>query len=324
MRILIIILALLILTTIVVGSYFVRYSLLPNSGAENRTVVTEDEIVPQEEVKQTVDLISETIEKENDQRDAWLEEMNWEDREVSITSHDGLKLYGHAFEQDSPTNNWVILLHGYQSNEYETFTMGQHFYHAGYNVLTISFRAHGKSEGKYIGMGYLDKDDLISWTNYLVNKNPESQIIYHGTSMGGATVLMASGMDLPLQVKAIVSDSAYTGIWEIFSSEMRQRFDLPSFPVLNMAQIMGTVLTGYNIKDGNVLEYVSKSTLPILFIHTDEDDFVPVSMVHELYQAKTTGDKDLYVLENGGHTMAKFVNPTEYYQTIYTFIERYL
>ncbi|PJH64195.1 alpha/beta hydrolase, partial [Salmonella enterica] len=111
------------------------------------------------------------------------------------------------------------LVHGYQSNEQETFTIGRQFYEEGYNVLTISLRAHGGSEGKYIGMGYLDKNDLLAWTHYLVNKYPESNIFYHGTSMGGATVLMAAGMELTNNVKAVVSDCAYTSIWEIFASE---------------------------------------------------------------------------------------------------------
>lgn len=314
----------LILLTYFIGDYFVRYSLVPNSGAEERVVVSDEEVADEEKSTTAETRATEFFYKDKRLKEEWLEEMVVENREVGITSHDGLQLSGHKFEHSAPTNHWVILVHGYQSDENETLTIGRHFYQAGYNVLTIALRAHGASDGKYIGMGYLDKEDLISWTNHLVAQYPDSQIVYHGTSMGGATVLMASGMTLPQNVKAVVSDCAYTGIWEIFASEMRQRFSLPPFPVLYMAQIMGRVRAGYNIKDGNVLKFVKNSSLPTLFIHTTPDDFVPVSMVHDLYEAKINGEKELYILDDGGHAEAKFVDPENYYSKIYDFIDQYL
>lgn len=321
-----IILAILIIVnaTYFIGSYFLRYALVPNSGAQNRNVkdnqaAPTEEFVDPEARRLETNMVNDII-----LRDAWMNEMDFENREVSIQSHDGLRLGGHAFLQDVPTNRWVIACHGYQSGEGETLLIGRHFYEQGFNVLTISMRAHGKSEGDYIGMGYLDKDDLVSWTNALVEKYPESEIVYHGTSMGGATVLMASGLDLPHQVKAIVSDCAFTGIWDVFASELKLRFNLPPFSILYMAQIMGIIKAGYNIKDGNVLEFVRKSTLPILFIHTRDDDFVPVSMMHDLYEAKVHGDKEIYLLEDGAHAEAKYAEPVVYYERMFEFVNQYV
>ena len=56
--------------------------------------------------------------------------------------------------------------------------------------------------------------------------------------MGAATVLMASGEELPNNVKAIIEDSGYTSVWDIFASEAKARFNLPEFPVLNMFEIV--------------------------------------------------------------------------------------
>lgn len=312
------------LITYFIGDYFVRYSLVPNSGAEERVVVSDEDVADEEKSTPAETIAVENFYKDKRLKEGWLEEMKVDSREVEITSHDGLKLSGHKFEHSTFTNDWIILVHGYQSDENETLAIGRHFYQAGYNVLTIALRAHGASEGKYIGMGYLDKEDLISWTNALVDQYPESQIVYHGTSMGGATVLMASGMNLPQNVKAVVSDCAYTSVWDIFASEMRQRFALPTFPVLYMAQIMARIRAGYNIKDGDVIKSVENSTLPTLFIHTTPDDFVPVSMVHELYEAKIHGEKELYILDDGGHAEAKFVEPKNYYARIQNFVDQYL
>ena len=314
----------IVFITYFVGDYFVRYSLIPNSGAEERKVASEEHVSAMDLSTATGTVVSDNYFKEKQLKEKWLEEMQVEAREVRISSHDGLTLSGHQFEHSAPTNHWAILVHGYQSNENETFTIGRHFYEEGYNVLTIALRAHGNSEGKYIGMGYLDKDDLVSWTNYLVDQHPDSEIIYHGTSMGGATVLMASGLNLPNNVKAVVSDCAYSSLWDIFASELNQRFSLPPFPGLYMAQIMAKIRAGYDVKDGNVAKFVEQGSLPTLFIHTTPDDFVPVSMAQTLYDAKIHGVKDLQIVEEGGHAAAKFVNPEKYYSTIFNFTDKYV
>lgn len=142
--------------------------------------------------------------------------------------------------------------------------------------------------------------------------------------MGGATVLMASGMELPSNVKAIISDCAYTSIWATFTSEIKKRFNLPSFPILHMAQIIGVLMVGYNIKDGNVIASVSKSEVPILFIHTKPDDFIPLSMAYELYDAKIKGEKELFIVSTGGHSFAKFVDVKAYYDRIFHFTEKHI
>ena len=36
--------------------------------------------------------------------------------------------------------------------------------------------------------------------------------------MGGATVMMVSGGELPTNVKAIVEDCGYTSVWEMFEA----------------------------------------------------------------------------------------------------------
>lgn len=307
-----------------IGHYFLTYALKPNMGAEERNVqqnvVEKAPSIPDDimsEIKQRFD-------QEKAARDDWKEAVRFDEQEVSLKTHDGLTLIGHAILNPTSTNKWVIALHGYQSNEEESTLIARHFYDAGFNVLTYGLRAHDQSEGQYIGMGYLDKEDLVGWTEALVNKYPDSEIFYHGTSMGGATVLFTSGLKLPSNVKAIVSDCAYSSIWTIFSFEMKKRFNMHPFPVLYLAQGVAILKAGYNIQDGNVLEYVAKSDLPIFFIHSIPDDFVPVSMVYDLYEAKKLGDKELYVTEHGGHAEAKFAEPVEYYKRVLEFVGKYI
>ncbi|MDK7050358.1 hypothetical protein HMPREF3090_05155 [Aerococcus sp. HMSC23C02] len=297
-----------------VGSYFVNYALVPQQGAEKREAavdVSADQLA-----------IDQARAKEEQARQDWLAGLGDRRQALSIQSTDGLKLYGHQIKQYRPSHRWVIIVHGYQSSEDESNLLARHFAEAGYNVLTYSQRAHAPSQGKYIGMGYFEKDDLLAWTKWLVKEDPKAEVVYHGTSMGGGTVLMASGLDLPKQVKAIISDCAYSSTWDIFASELKWRFNLPAFPVLYMAEGVGRLQAGYDIRWAEPKNEVAKTDLPILFIHTEKDDFVPVDMARELYASKKQGPKELFLLPNGGHAEAKY--QPGYYERIADFLTDYL
>lgn len=138
-----------------------------------------------------------------------------------------------------------------------------HFSEKGYNVLIPSMRACGDSDGEYIGMGWLDKDDLQCWIKLITEQNEKSEIILHGSSMGAATVLMASGDNLPENVKAIIADSAYTSVWDIFASEAKARFNLPAFPILNMFEVVANVRAKYDIKEASAVEHVKLKFLKL-------------------------------------------------------------
>ena len=139
--------------------------------------------------------------------------------------------------------------------------------------------------------------------------------------MGAATILMASGDELPANVKNIIADSGYTSVWDIFASEAKARFNLPEFPVLNMFQIVANRKAKYDIKEASSLEQVKKSKTPILFIHGDKDDFVPEYMCEKLYDA-TNCKKEKLIIHGAGHTDGKYREPEKYYNTIFDWISR--
>ena len=71
-------------------------------------------------------------------------------------------------------------------------------------MLLIDERAHGESEGTYIGFGTMDRLDGMEWVKWMIDKiGDDAQILLHGNSMGGATVCMMSGLKLPDQVKGL-------------------------------------------------------------------------------------------------------------------------
>lgn len=240
-----------------------------------------------------------------------------------ITSSDNLKLHAYEVKNENKTDKWAIVVHGYTSEGKLLSSKAKHLYNMGYNVLVPDLRSHGTSEGNYIGMGWHDRLDIIDWINYIVKNNPKSEIALHGTSMGSATVLIVSGEKLPSNVKAIVADCGYTSVYDEFSYQLKQLFNLPAFPIMNFSDVVTHIRAGYCLNDASAINQVKKSTTPILYIHGDKDDFVPYYMMDELYNA-TNSEKEKLTIEGGEHANSDLVNPKLYWSTVNSFLEKYI
>lgn len=250
----------------------------------------------------------------------WLEEKsNYSDK--YIESYDKLQLHSYVVTQNS--NKWAIVVHGYGGSGKLMSDKSKYFYDMGYNVLIPDLRGHGKSEGDYIGMGWKDRLDIISWINFIIKENPNAEIVLHGTSMGAATVLMTSGENLPSNVKAIVADCAYTSAWDEFSYQLETYLKVPSYYILNVTNMVTKLKAGYSLKEASALECVKKATVPILFIHGDKDKFVPYSMMDKLYDA-TSSPKEKLTIDGGEHANSDLVSPFLYWLTVEDFLNQYV
>ena len=250
----------------------------------------------------------------------WLEEKsNYSGK--YIESYDKLQLHSYVVTQNS--NKWAIVVHGYGGSGKLMSDKSKYFYDMGYNVLIPDLRGHGKSEGDYIGMGWKDRLDIISWINFIIKENPNAEIVLHGTSMGAATVLMTSGENLPSNVKAIVADCAYTSAWDEFSYQLETYLKVPSSYILNVTNMVTKLKAGYSLKEASALESVKKATVPILYIHGDKDKFVPYSMMDKLYDA-TISPKEKLTIEGGEHANSDLVSPFLYWLTLEDFLNQYV
>ena len=320
-RLLIVVLIIVIISiiaTVGIGNYFVNYAILRTGNGGDREVKNADSIEVANIDNESEKIIEYNKNNEKQLANEWAETI--ENKKVEVIAKDGIILRGTEYIIDEHSDKWAIVLHGYHSNPDSVLSIGMHFSEKGHNVLIPSMRASNDSEGQYIGMGWLDKDDLQCWINLIIEQNDNADIILHGSSMGAATVLMASGDELPSNVKAIIEDSGYTSVWDIFASEAKARFNLPTFPILNMFELVANIRAKYDIKEASAVEQVKKSNVPILFIHGDSDDFVPEYMCEELYEAANCR-KDKLIIHNAGHTESRYKEPDTYYNKIFDFLE---
>ncbi len=254
--------------------------------------------------------------------EAWNSKVKSED--LYVTTDSGLKLHAVCYknEQFTSSHKWVLIVHGYRGDLSNTRCYAVNYYEKGYNVLLPENRTTGQSQGRYIGMGYLEKTDNLLWLNKILELDNNAEIVLHGESMGSATVMMMTGLELPKEVKCAVADCGYTSVWNQFDYIMKgkKRF------LLKLTSSFAKIRIGYGFKEASSVEALKKSKTPTIFIHGADDDFVPTFMLEENYNALslTEDKKEKHVFEGAAHCGSEFINPDLYWKTVFNFIEKYL
>ncbi len=239
---------------------------------------------------------------------------------VEIVNKSGLKLYGRYRMRPEATHRWIISVHGYRDDHRFMLPYVMRFYEGGFNVFTQDNRAHGMSDGDYISMGWLDKDDVYEWIDCIRRMDPDAEVIVHGVSMGGATTMMLSGLNHPAVI-GYVEDCGYTSTWDMFKVVMNRDYHLPTFPIMDLTNLMSRLKLGFDFKKSSSLGQIRKCVKPILFMHGEKDDYIPVEMCHTLYE-NYGGEKDLYITPDAGHAESMDYDPDTYFSTIFEFISR--
>jgi len=197
---------------------------------------------------------------------------------VTIRSEDGLKLSGRYYhvQNGAPLD---IGFHGYRSHPIADFSGGSELsFQMGHNLLLVDQRAHGLSEGKTISFGILERRDLQCWVNYAVNRfGTELEILLYGVSMGGATVLMASDLDLPPNVKGIIADCPYTVPLDVIL-HVGKSTPLPLWLIKPFVILGAKIFGGFDLQETDALLSVRNTKIPILIIHGEDDRYVPCEM----------------------------------------------
>lgn len=235
-------------------------------------------------------------------------------------SEDGLKLHATYFP-GKDKGKLVICFHGYTSEGMNDYIgLSDYYLKRGYGMLLVDERAHGKSEGEYIGFGYKDRIDALVWIKWAVQECGEDlQVLLHGTSMGGATVLMASGLELPKQVKGIISDCGFTSPKAVFTHVLRSMYHMPAFPMIQISDYVNKKKAGYGLDDCNSAREVRKAKVPILLIHGGADTFVPCCMCDEIYENCASPKKKL-IVEGAAHAESYYKNTEAYENALNDFI----
>ncbi|MBQ7045460.1 MAG: hypothetical protein IJN65_03095 [Clostridia bacterium] len=261
----------------------------------------------------------EIYEKFRDSMEKWTEETKQMDRELfSITTFDGLKLYGkfYEYEKGAPIE---LMFHGYRGNAYRDLAGGvQRCFKLGHSAFIVDQRCSKRSEGNVITFGIKEHKDCLCWVDFLIEHfGSDVKIILCGISMGAATVLMAAGNELPQNVIGVLADCGYNSPKDIIKKVIKQMklpVNLGYFFVKLGARIYGR----FNIEEYSPEQALKNCKVPVIFFHGESDDFVPCQMSQINYDA-CTSKKKLITMKDAGHGLCYLYEPERYLASLREF-----
>ena len=254
----------------------------------------------------------------------WLEEQP-DKQDIWITSFDGLKLHAVYLPAEKPTKKTVHVVHGFRGQGLWDFAVMIPYYHRiGYNVCIPDDRGHMKSEGELLGFGWNDRRDTIYWCRKLIEIVGEDvQIVLHGVSMGGATVMMAAGeKDLPDQVRCVIEDCGFTSVYEEFKHTTPDQLKFMAPVILSIDSLINRIFNHYLFSGAKSTTALKKAKVPVFFIHGDSDVFVPTAMVYDNYNA-CASEKEIWLTKGVPHAKSQIIYPEEYGEKCRAFAEKY-
>ena len=238
--------------------------------------------------------------------------------EFYITSFDGLTLHGNFYEY-APGAPIELMFHGYRGTAERDLSGGvQRCFRVGRSALVVDQRCSGKSGGRVITFGINEHKDCLSWVDFMVKHfGPDVKIILTGISMGGATVLTASGCDLPENVIGILADCPYSSPKEIICKVIKD-MGLPPKIFYPFTKLSARIFGKFDLEETSPLEGVKKCRIPVIFFHGESDDFVPCDMSRALFDA-CASKKKLVTIPGAGHGLSYAVDPEKYLTSLREF-----
>ena len=180
-------------------------------------------------------------------------------------------------------------------------------------------RGHELSEGRYIGMGWLDRRDLMRWISLIVQADPHARIVLHGVSMGATEVMMTAG-------QRVRGDRGlrFASVWDQFADNAVSMYHLPqrwmAMPALAGMSLFSRWKADYGFRQASSVAQLAHATVPMLFIHGTDDAFVDPRQLDRNVAACSSERKERLVVPGAGHAMSASTDPERYWSTVDRFV----
>ena len=242
---------------------------------------------------------------------------------LRITSFDAIPLAAWYVPAENARGT-VICMHGYHGSPLGDFSLAAKFFHDhNWNVLLPHERAHGESGGRYLTFGVHERFDCRDWAKAIDEKNNSGlPIVLYGISMGCATVVMSSGLELPKNVACIIADCGYTSPFNEIAHVLKTSYHLPLFPIIYLSDMLARLIAGFSLKECSTLDVLKINKIPVLFIHGDADNFVPTYMSRQNYEA-CVAEKELLIVKDSPHAINYALDRKNYEQVMTAFIKKH-
>ena len=273
-----------------------------------------------------------------EQLDMWNAGIEWADKyrdkitEVEI-ENDGFKLFGAVTVEKTSDSNGeyfdfgadkcVIILPGRCESLVYSYYFAPPYKEAGFNILVVDTRCHGKSSGTYNTIGVKESSDVIAWSKFVNEQFGNKEVWYHGICIGTASGIFAmTSNGCPDFVKGFVTEGCFVSFRETFKRHMMAD-KRPLFPVLDLVMLHINRHTGTNVYKDKPISAIKriKSDAQVLFLYGKKDIFSIPKKSQKLFDKCSAKDKTIVWFDCGGHSHLRINNTEKYDNEIINFFK---
>lgn len=240
---------------------------------------------------------------------------------VSFQTRDGLTLRGWFAAAPAPVRGTIVFSHGYAGDCSPDLMYVPVFNAAGYNVLLFDYRGHGASDGKFTSLVYFEREDLLCALEWLRSRGIE-RVGLIGFSMGGAITLATA--PLSDMVVGAISDCTFGELNRVVAAVAQERGAAPLLAALlgYLVQAAASLRLHANLFAADPIHHIERlAPRPVLIMHGEADEAIPVSEAHRLYHAARE-PKELWTVPHARHRQIEDVAPEEYRRRVIEFFNR--
>ncbi len=219
--------------------------------------------------------------------------------EVVIETKEGIRLQAFHLKNKN-ADSILVYFHGNAGNAYQRIEHVKQFRNLGLEVLLLSYRGYGNSEGEPSEQGvYEDAAAALHFVNTKLGWDDKKIVIY-GRSIGSAVAINVAQHRNTLKGLILVT---------------------PLQSGREMAERMGL---GWFIRPDkipfNSIEKLKNISSPILFIHGNNDQVIPIEQGQALYEA-FLGKKVFRVVKGGNHNNLVGLAGKDFWKWIANFLQ---
>ena len=223
-------------------------------------------------------------------------------REILIHTKDSLTLKGWFFQTDRDTAKaTIILLHGISNCKESEFGRAKILADNGFNSVALDLRAHGESGGDYCTFGYYEKYDIQTVVDSVSAMTNGKPVGIWGASLGGAIALQAMALDRRIAFGIIESTfDEFEKVAEEYGADWL--LGLRSKWLVDRVLDKSAAIAHFDPKSVKPVDAAMLINRPMLFLHGDADDKIPIGFNRRNFEAVPSPDKQWITVPGGGHS----------------------
>ncbi len=201
----------------------------------------------------------------------------------------------------------VLLVHGWSGRGTQLVKIADELIRSGYSIVSFDAPAHGKAPGKTSNM----TEFIASVLQISKEFGPFEFAIGH--SLGGMTIMNSIKRGLNVKKAVIIgSGDVVEDIMDDFVLKLGLKPVISKQMKFTFENKIGETMNSYST-------YIASKevTIPVLVIHDENDDDVPVSAAHHIHQHLKNGE--LLITKELGHR--KILGDTKVIRKIVSFIQ---